>query len=522
MIVEDQTRVTDFLSQSSSYPGACETVERIDTHSASIFLAGERAYKLKRAVRYDFLDFSSRELRRRACEAELAINRRTAPQLYLAVQAVTEDGDGRLAFDGPGPAVDWLVVMRRFPQEALLDRLAARGALDLDLAARLARHVAHFHSLAESRRDHGGYAGMRWVIDGNAAAFAEHAATLDARVTARLTTLGRDALHRHKALLDDRQRRGLVRQCHGDLHLRNIVLLDGEPTLFDAIEFNDEIACVDVLYDLAFLLMDLRRRQLPAHANTVFNEYLAIAGDGDGLLVLPLFLSCRAAIRAKTSAAAATLQANAARSGELRTLAAEYLAMAEQLITPVPPCLVAIGGLSGSGKSTLAAHLAPDLGAAPGAVVLRSDVLRKSLFGVPATTRLALDAYAPAVTDRVYALICDRGAAVLDAGYAVIADAVYADAAKRDAIAGVARRARLPFIGLWLDAPADTLEHRLGARVADASDATVEVLRRQREAGVGPVDWIRIDASGELDDTLRSAREAIVRRRQGPVGPMAR
>ena len=184
-------------------------------------------------------------------------------------------------------------------------------------------------------------------------------------------------------MLERRRESGFVRQCHGDLHLRNIVLLDGRPTLFDGVEFNDEIACTDVLYDLAFLLMDLWRRRLPRHANTVWNRYLVETADFDGVSLLPLFLSCRAAVRAKTSATAAQLQHDVQRRNELEGMAREYLAMAERLLHPPHPCLVAVGGFSGSGKSTLALSLAPSVGAVPGAVVLRSDETRKRLCGVP-------------------------------------------------------------------------------------------------------------------------------------------
>ena len=191
-------------------------------------------------------------------------------------------------------------------------------------------------------------------------------------------------LNARAEILERRRDAGFVRQCHGDLHLRNIVLLDGRPTLFDGVEFNDEISCTDVLYDLAFLLMDLWRRKLPRHANAVLNGYLTHAGEWDGLALLPLFLSCRAAVRAKTSAtAAAQVLDEEARRGELHATAREYLAMAERLLHPPPPCLVAVGGLSGSGKSTLALGVAPAIGGAPGAVVLRSDETRKQLARRP-------------------------------------------------------------------------------------------------------------------------------------------
>jgi aminoglycoside phosphotransferase family enzyme len=288
----DQQDVIDCLSASSTHGG--EQVDRIETHASVVFLAGARAWKLKRAVRYDYLDFSTADLRRASCEAEVAINRRTAPRLYHGVTAVTREADGHLALGGSGTPVDWVIEMSRFDQEDLLDRRAASGALELGLMRPLARAIAHLHLTAETRPEHGGRAGMAWVVDGNAADFAAQDGRLvDPGVRDALVAGSQDALSRHAALFDARRDQGLVRQCHGDLHLRNIVLLDGTPTPFDAVEFNDHIACIDVLYDLAFLLMDLWKRGLPRHASAVWNAYLPETADLTGIAALPLFLSCR-------------------------------------------------------------------------------------------------------------------------------------------------------------------------------------------------------------------------------------
>ena len=292
MTVEDQSAVIEFLASPAAHGGM--PVDRIDTHSAIVFLAGERAYKLKRAVRFDYLDFSTADLRRTFCDAEVRLNQRTAPAIYRRVVAVTLEADGSLALDGRGSAVDWLVEMNRFPQEALFDRLAGAGRLDLALMAPLANAIAAFHMTAAARRrDHGGAAGMQWVVDGNAAGLAEFGAgCLEWSACHQLTDDARREVNRQAALLDARREAGQVRQCHGDLHLRNIVLVDGRPTLFDGVEFNDEISCTDVQYDLAFLLMDLWRRCLPRHANAVWNRYLATTRDWQGMSLLPLFLSC--------------------------------------------------------------------------------------------------------------------------------------------------------------------------------------------------------------------------------------
>ena len=508
MITEDQTDVVEFLAAPSTH--GTETVERIDTHSAVVFLAGERAYKLKRAVRFDYLDFSTVERRRDMCDAEVRLNRRTAKAIYRGVVPVTREPGGALALGGSGLPIDWVVEMNRFSQEALFDRLAAAGRLDLELMSPLAAAIAEFHAVAEPRSDHGGKTGMAWVVEGNDAGFVEYGANaLDPVACRRLTDSARAELDRRGALLDERRASGLVRQCHGDLHLRNIVLLDGRPTLFDGVEFNDQIACTDVLYDLAFLLMDLWRRALPRHATVVWNRYLSDTGDVNGLSLLPLFLSCRAAVRAKTSATAARLQADARRSDELQALAREYLAMAEGLLIPQVPCLIAIGGFSGTGKSTLAFGLAPSVGAVPGAVVIRSDEIRKRLCGVSPLDRLGPEGYSSEMSERVYATVRERARATIREGHSAIADAVYARPADRRAIENVAADMSVPFVGIWLEAPVATLVTRADQRQHDPSDANADVIRMQHEQGAGAMTWHRVEAARSPETVLESAAEYV-------------
>jgi predicted kinase len=343
------------------------------------------------------------------------------------------------------------------------------------------------------------------VIDGNALGLAEDGrGWLDPAASAALTSASRSVLEQQRIRLDARRDTGQVRQCHGDLHLRNIVLIGGSPTLFDAIEFNDEIACIDVLYDLAFLLMDLGHRGLPRHANAVLNGYLLDTRDFAGLALLPFFLSCRAAVRAKTSATAATLQSDTERQRELRRAATEYLTMARVLLTPPPAGLIAVGGVSGTGKSTLARALAPLIGPVPGAVVLRSDEIRKQLCGVEPLQRLGPEAYSAEMAERVYAELADRATAILRAGHGVIADAVYARPAQRAAIERAAAHAGAPFLGVWLEAPESLLIGRVRGRTQDASDAGVEVARAQLASDPGPITWRRVDAGLDADTVARN------------------
>jgi uncharacterized protein len=503
MVTEDQSNVIAFLEAASTHGGAA--VERIDTHTAVVFLAGPRALKLKRAVRYDYLDFSTVSQRQSMCEAEVRLNSRTAPSLYRGVVPIVRTTTGALALGGPGAVVDWVIEMKRFDQDLLLDRLADAGRLSLDGMSLLGRTIAEFHRDAPRRADHGGSRGMAWVIDGNTDDLARFGSPfLDPTLCARLAAATRAQLERQQSLLDERRTSGYVRQCHGDLHLRNLVMMDGRPTLFDAIEFNDEVACTDVLYDLGFLLMDLWHRRLPVHANRVFNAYLAEAFDPGGLPLLPLFLSCRAAIRAKTTATAASLQTGAVREESIR-LAREYLALADEFLHVGPPRLLAIGGFSGSGKSTLALTLAPDVGLAPGAVVLRSDEIRKRLFGVPALQRLDPSAYTTAVSGTVYRTLAESARLLLAAGRSVIVDAVFADGDDRKDMQRVAASCGVAFTGLWLDAPESVLLARLRGRGVDVSDADEVVVRHQLADGAGTIDWHRLNAAATATSVASAA-----------------
>src|SRR5271163_369539 len=334
-MADDQRDVIDFLSKPSSYGATVERVDIIETHVSLVFLAGERAYKLKRAIKFPYLDFSSAEARRVACEAELALNRRTAPDLYLEVRALTCTANGAVGFGTKGRVVDWVVVMRRFDQAALFDELAKTGRLNHSLMTELAGHIAAFHRAAEPRPDRGGAAALAAVVETNHSCLtaAQHAGF----ATEYIVEIRRKSLERLAAigaLLDRRRAAGKVRHCHGDLHLRNVCLFEGKPTLFDCLEFSDELASVDVLYDLAFLLMDLEHRGLADFANLVLNRYLDLTDEDDGLPAMPLFLSQRAAIRAHVTATAVDRAAHAEGKPEMAAEARRYLDLAARLLRP--------------------------------------------------------------------------------------------------------------------------------------------------------------------------------------------
>src|SRR5262249_44579626 len=282
MSEQDQAAVIAFLADPTSHGGGA--VERIDTHASVVFLVGNRAFKLKRAVRFSYLDYSTVALREQSCRAELALNRRTAPELYEEVCPITRAPDGRLALGGRGAIVDWVVVMRRFNQETLFDRMAKRAQLSSKLMFDLAERIAQFHTAAEIDYESGGYAGMAATTASDASNLrAAVPVTFDATDAEALIAATQAALVRLAPLLAARRRAGKVRHCHGDLHLRNICLMAGRPTLFDCVEFSRLISNIDVLYDLAFLLMDLHARGLDPFGNAVFNRYLDLQDESDGL-----------------------------------------------------------------------------------------------------------------------------------------------------------------------------------------------------------------------------------------------
>lgn len=498
---DNQQPVIDFLADPATHGGS--PVKRIDTHAASVFLTGQRALKIKRAVRFPFLDFSTLDKRKAACEAEIEVNRLYAPAIYRGVVAITR-ADGKLAIGGSGEPVEWAVEMARFDETQTLDHLAENGRIDAALADALGRAVAKAHAAVPVVGDAGFADTLAEIIDQNNGELRAAPDLFAGDEVDALTVASRGALERLRPLLDARERDGCVRRCHGDLHLGNIVLIDKAPVLFDAIEFNPTLATIDVFYDLAFLLMDLIERDLAAAANAVLNRYLAERNsdsDLDALAALPLMMSLRAAIRAKVTAARPHRDAATEKS------ARDYFALARRLIAPPKPMLVAVGGLSGTGKSVLARTLASAIMPLPGAIHLRSDVKRKAMFGVAETERLPEQAYTPEVTACVYAALADKARRVLAAGHSAIVDAVFAKQAERDEIAKAA--AGTPFLGLFLTADIAVRVARVGGRSGDASDADATIARAQERYDLGMLAWTEIDASDTPEDTLRRGRAAL-------------
>lgn len=496
MMTEDQSGTIAFLTDPATY-GLTGPVEVIETHISVVVLAGERAYKLKKALKLPYVDFSTAAIREEACRKEVALNGETAPNLYLGVRRITSAADGSLEWDGDGDPVDCVLEMVRFEQENLFDRIAVSGKLTPGLMSAAARMIAVYHAKAPVVAAGGGADNIAAVLDINDAGFAT-SRVFDRTALASIGEAFRSRLRRHAALLDRRAAAGKVRRCHGDLHLRNLCLLEGEPRLFDCIEFNAQIATIDVLYDLAFLLMDLWHRGFPELANLTMNRYLDETGDAEGFCLLPFFMAIRAAVRAHVTATQAEEPGQ-----DLSRLTAEaksYFDMIDVLLQDRPARLIAIGGLSGSGKTAVADRLAARVGAPAGARILESDRIRKALYGVSVETRLPVSAYDPEVSRKVYQEMARHSQLILEQGGCVVADAVFDNPANRKLIEGAAAGA--DFLGVWLDAVPAILLQRVRSRVGGPSDADASVLEAQLARKPSDISWRHVDASLPLEEVV--------------------
>lgn len=482
MAPDTQEEIVAFLSSLLGAP------RKVVTHISVVLLGEARVYKLKRAVRLPYLDFSTPALRLEMCEREITLNQRFAPTLYLGVRRITRERDGALALDGAGAFVDAVVEMRRFADDALFDDMARDGRLTKEMIERLARRLARSHDDARPDPSHGGAASMRMIVDNMEASLRQASPAPMDEVEAHLVILRR-RLDELATLIDARRAAGKVRSCHADLNLRNICLFEGEPTPFDCLEFSDEISTIDVLYDLAFLLMDLRRVGLPDFANVALNRYLdaRMEGEAQGLPLLPVFMSLRATIRAHVEAS----------QGHIET-SRVFFDLSRELLQPARGAIIAIGGFSGSGKSTVAAALAARLAPAPGARVLNSDRIRKHMFDANPTDRLPPEAYASDVSARVYGEMFDDALRVSKIGWPVIVDAVFDRRQDRDAIERAAQEAGVSFVGAWLDIDLSQRLTRVGRRVNDVSDATRDVLEAQMMKETGAIAWRHVDAARDI------------------------
>ena len=495
---DPQDAVLTFLADPGAH-GLSEPVKRIDTAGAIVFLAGPDVYKVKRAVKYPYMDLSTLEKRRAACESEIAVNRDNAPAIYLGVIPIVRMRDG-LRLGGEGDAVEWAVHMRRFDEDATLDRVAERGDLTPEIIDKLAAAIRRSHARAPRRDAVAATGALETYLDQNDAAFAERPQVFPAAEARRLGQDTRLAFAVARPTLLARGAMGLVARRHGDLHLKNVALIDGEPVLFDAIEFSDEIAAGDVLYDLAFLLMDLEMRGLRR------------AGE-PAVQPLSRARAARGAERARGAALVhepARRHPGEGRGGRRRPAGGnEARRSAAGLRAAISISRARCSPTIRRGSSPSAAFPARARARSPASSRRQSAALpgrsgcaatssARRMFDVAETTPLPAGAYAPEATRAVYERIEDKARRALRAGQAVVLDATFSRAAERVAAGDIAAEIGAPFAGVFLEASLATRLERIGGRKADASDADQAVARRQAADPLRERGWSPLDAEGTL------------------------
>ncbi|MEX1166430.1 MAG: AAA family ATPase [Hydrogenophaga sp.] len=504
------------LMEPTRYPHPVDRVELEETHGAWVLLAGEFAYKIKKPVRFPFLDFSTLALRKHACDTEIRVNRRfqshdrPATKLYLSVLPIlgtpTQPIWGTAA--DVGQAIEFAVQMRRFDASQRLDRLCASGALTAQHLAGLAQRMASFQvgAAVPNANQSWGHpaAAMHWPRDNFVPLRAVLTDPADAARIRALSDWTEQSFVAIEPLLARRRQKERVREGHGDLHLANLVLIDGEVLPFDAIEFNDELRWIDVANDMAFAWMDLLQKEQPGLANVFLSAWLDASGDVSASTVWTFFASYRAAVRAKTAALRMQQQANTGdttNAAESLSQARRYLELAQQIAQPPAPQLVITHGLSGSGKSWASGRwLAKETSGR--AIRLRSDVERKRLHGVsqlaPSGSGINLGLYTAQAHTDTYASLLTRARILINNGWTVLVDAAFLRRAERASFAALAESAGCPFHILAPEAPIDTLRERVSARQRqgnDASEATVAVLEQQ-------LAWLEPLSAGERDQLI--------------------
>ena len=486
------------LLDSKTYPHAVSLpIRHFETHISDIFLTGAYAYKIKKPVVFEFLDFSSLERRKFFCERELLRNARFAPRLYEAVVPVVRHGPN-FKVGGSGTAVEYAVRMKQFDEDTLFSKLITKGKVTRAMLAQITDEICSLHRDAAKTPGFWDFPSVSKIILDNIDVLRGFVPEVFSAAEVEGLEAGfRKSLDSSRSIIAKRQRTH-VRTVHGDLHLNNICMFEGKPTLFDGIEFNDNYSNCDCLADLAFLLMDLQFRGHYSDATCVLNRYLEQSDDYEGLLLLRLYIAYRAAVRAKVNCLTLSSVHSPAEKQNNVELAQRYVSLAIESIAEGAAAsalkMVAIGGFSGSGKSTVADELA----VAMNAVRVNSDTLRKHLCGVKLTERAPSSAYTSAVTDKTYHGLYERAQFALSAGLSVIIDATFLEPHFRSACENLARHAGVSFHGLWCTAPRDVITKRLTERTGAISDANIEVFHSQQQKDIGPMTWRILETVGPV------------------------
>ncbi len=455
----------------------------IETHISWVLLTGDFAYKIKKPVDFDFLDFSTLEKRRLCCEQEVSLNRRLAPDIYLEVVSIA-GSENKPLISGSGEIFEYAVKMVQFSQSSQLDNMLLADELGLDHMDAIAQMVAKFHQsiqLADDETEYGNTDSVQRAVIGNFIQINEHLDT-DAYkdILSSLRQLSESEFIKLKSVFEHRKSNGFIRECHGDMHLRNMVWLDNGPTAFDCIEFNVNLRWIDVISEVSFLVMDLQARRHHNLANRFLNGYLESTGDYMGLSVMPFYLCYRALVRAKVDVLRLEQKGLTQKERDQSLVEFEsYLALAKSYTQKVLPKLIIMRGVSASGKSTISQHLVDVLGV----IRIRSDVERKRLFDIKPETissnEIDSGIYAKQATQKTYEKLCQLASIIIRAGYSVVVDASFLKYEQREDFNMLAGRLSVPFIIVEVKAPSGVLRQRITGRKYGISDAGLDVLEHQ-------------------------------------------
>ncbi|MGB3494618.1 MAG: AAA family ATPase [Elainellaceae cyanobacterium] len=469
------------MLQPEFYPHSVEApVQLIQTHISYILLTGEYAYKVKKPLDFGFLNYSTLEKRKHFCEEELRLNQRAASEIYIDVLPLTQDGE-QFRLNGSGEAVEYAVRMRQFPQDTLLSRLFAEDRLPESLLNELAIAIADFHKKATTNdyiRGFGQAAAVREAFDEN---YAQTEAYIGGPQTQKQFDETRAYTDRffeeQQALFQQRIDQDLIRECHGDLHLGNICYWNDRLYLFDCIEFNEPFRFVDVMFDIAYIVMDLEVGDRPDLSALFLSTYVEQTGDWKGLEVLPIYVSRQTYVRAKvTSFLLGDPSIADAEKAKISEAAAKYYTLAWKYTQPKKGRLILMSGLSGSGKSTTARLISKQCGA----VQIRSDAVRKHLAGIPLSQRGDDSLYTAEMSQKTYSELLALGVQLAQAGYSIILDAKYDRANFRQEAIAQANQYQIPIDIVYCDAPEQVRRDRLQQRSGDIADATAALIPQQK------------------------------------------
>ena len=510
MILSDQTDVIKALSSPETYGKNIKKVTIRRSHIALIFFAGDYVYKLKRAVMYPGVDFSTPEKRKLACIAEMKRSTIYAPHLIVGVKPIRRQKNGKIKIGGAiGEEIDSVIVEKRLPNKAILSFLLPSESFSRFEAMNLAEHLADLHAKAKIFHTKWSIDTIQNIILENESILACFPSAINLNALNSLTQKSLEILKKNESLIKFRQKSGHVRKCHGDLLLSNIAYDKGKFLFFSPIEYNDTLDCIDTLYDLSFLTMDLEAKGLRNLSNILFNHYMAFMNDIDGYPLMGLYQSMRAASRAAVCAKISAISSGDEKQHMVRETQ-KYFELACHFLINFRPVLIACGGLSDSGKSCVARHIASLMNPSPGAIILKEDVIKKQITGLSDHQRFNKTIDTPVFEKVVYEVLYQHALSALSAGSTVILDAVFHDPAERKKVEQLAKDLNVSFLGLWMDAPLKVRIERMQKQHIAPSDTRKETNpERQLCMEIGQISWHKINTNCPKDETIKHVLEIL-------------